>query len=343
MSKYLTVTQRYQIETMLKDGLSPKKIADRLGKHYTTIYKEIKKGLVTFRNGDWTDRTEYCADVAQRITDERQTNKGRDLKIGNDHALAGHIEYLIGELHYSPYAASIDIKKYDFSVTLCKGTIYRYIDMGLFINISNKNLYSKRHKRKNKYDKLRRPSHKNLKGTSIEQRPEHINERKEFGHWEMDTVYSGKNKSKSCLLVLTERMSRQQYVIKMSDRTIQSTIKAMNNLEISIGYDAFKNRFKTITVDNGSEFSDYEALEKSCIYPEKNRTQLYFCHAYASSERASNENANKLIRHWIPKSADIGSYSNDYIKHIQDWVNDYPREMFCGLSSNDYMRLKGII
>lgn len=341
MSKYLTVTQRYQIETMLKDGLSPKQIADRLGKHYTTIYKEIKKGLVTFRNGDWTERKEYCADVAQRVTDERQTKKGRDLKIGNDFALAGHIEYLIGEKHYSPYAASIDIKKRDFSVTLCKGTIYRYIDMGLFLNISNKNLYSKRRKRKKKYDHVR-PSHKNLKGTSIEQRPKHINKRDSYGHWEMDTVYSGKKKSKSCLLVLTERMTRQEYILRMPDRTIYSTVDAINKLEITLGYHAFKERFKTITVDNGSEFSDYEALEKSCMYPEQKRTSIYFCHAYASSERASNENANKLIRHWIPKSGDIGSYSDDDISHIQEWVNDYPREMFSGLSSNEYMRLKGI-
>ena len=341
MSKYLTVTQRYQIETMLKDGKTPKQIAERLGKHYTTIYKEIRKGLVTFRNSNWTERTEYCADVAQRVTDERQTNKGRDLKIGNDHALAGHIEYLIRDCHYSPYAASVDIRKRGFSVTLCKGTIYRYIDMGLFLNISNKDLYTKRHKRKKKHDRVR-PSHNNLKGTSIEQRPEHVNDREEYGHWEMDTVYSGRKKSKSCLLVLTERMARQEYIIRMPDRTFDSTLKALDRLEHTMGYELFKERFKTITVDNGSEFSGYDQLEASSIFPDRERTRIYYCHAYASSERASNENANKLVRHWIPKSADIGAYSDGDIAHIQDWINDYPREMFGGLSVNEYMRLKGI-
>lgn len=341
MSKYLTVTQRYQLETMLKDGLDPKQIALRLGKHYTTIYKEIKKGLVIFRNTDWTYREEYCADVAQRITDERQANKGRDLKIGSDHALAEHIEHLIGDCHYSPYAVSIDIKKRGFSVTLCKGTIYRYIDMGLFLNISNKDLYTKRNKRKKKYDQVR-PAHKNLKGTSIEQRPDHVNDRDEYGHWEMDTVYSGKKKSKSCLLVLTERMARQQYLIRMPDRTSDSTIKALDRLEQTIGYETFRERFKTITVDNGSEFLDFEAIETSCIHPDRKRTSLYFCHAYASSERASNENANKLVRHWIPKSDDIGRYSDDDIQYIQDWINDYPREMFGGLSCNEYMQVNGI-
>lgn len=341
MSKYFTLTQRYQIETMLKDGLNPKQIAERLGKHYTTIYKEIKKGTVQMLNSDLTYRMEYCADVAQRITDERQTNKGRDLKIGNDYALAGHIEYLIHDCHYSPYAVSIDIKKRGFSVTLCKGTIYRYIDMGLFMNISNKDLYSKRNKRKNKYYRVR-PSHKNLKGTSIEQRPKHISNRDTYGHWEMDTVYSGKGKSKSCLLVLTERMTRQEYILRMPDRTLQSTVSVIDELEKTMGFDSFKNRFKTITVDNGSEFSGIEQIETSCLCLGRKRTQLFFCHAFASSERGSNENANKLVRHWIPKSSDIGAYTDYEIQHIQDWINDYPRKLFNGLSTNEYMRLKGI-
>lgn len=341
MSKYFTLTDRYQIETMLKDGLTPKQIAERLGRHFTTIYKEIKKGTVIFRNGDWSERSEYCADVAQRVTDERQTNKGRDLKIGNDHALAGHIEHLIGDCHYSPYAVSVDIKKRAFSVTLCKGTIYRYIDMGLFLNISNKDLYTKRHRHKKNYKHVR-PAHHNLKGTSIEHRPKHISKRDTYGHWEMDTVYSGRKKSKLCLLVLTERMTRQEYIMRMPDRTFDSTIRAINALETSLGYDTFCERFKSITVDNGGEFSGHEQLETSCLFSDRKRTCIYYCHPYSSSERASNENANKLVRHWIPKSADIGAYSEEQIQHIQDWINDYPRELFGGLSSNEYMRVHGI-
>lgn len=338
MSKYLTITQRYQIETMLKDGKDPKQIAERLGKHYTTIYKEIKKGSVTFRNSDWTYRTEYCADVAQRVTDERQTNKGRDFKIGNDYELAGHIEHLIKDLHYSPYAVVCDVRKSGrFKTDICKTTLYRYIDMGLFLNISNKDLYSKRHKRKKKYNQLR-PSHKNLKGTSIESRPASAGNRSVYGHWEMDTVYSGRKKSKCCLLVLTERRTRQEYLMRMPDRTLSSTVKALDRLENSIGYEAFKERFKTITCDNGSEFSDFQLIERSSTRAGCKRTSLYYCHPYASSERGSNENANKLVRHWIPKASDIGQYSDEDIQHIQDWVNDYPRQLFGGLSTNEYMR-----
>lgn len=340
MGKYLTEYERYKIETMLKDGLTPCQIADRLGKHFTTIYKEIKKGTVTLLNSDLTTRQEYCADTAQRITDERQSNKGRDLKIGNDLALVHHIEHLIKDLHYSPYAVECDIKKNkQFKTNICKGTIYNYIDTGIFLNVTNKDLYSKKNKRKNEYNKVTRPSHKKLKGKSIEERPKNVYKRKEYGHWEMDTVYSGKNKSKACLLVLTERKEREEYILKMADRTLESTIKALDTLERILGYEEFKERFKTITMDNGTEFGDSLLIEKSCIYPDKKRTVAFFCHPYASSERGSNENANKLIRHWIKKGEDISKYSDEQIQFIQDWMNNYPRKLFNGLSSNEHKSL----
>lgn len=343
MGKHITEAERYKLETMLKDGIPPCEAALRLGRHFTTIYAEIRKGTVELLNSDLTYRTEYCADAAQRITDERKANKGRDLKIGNDYALVRHIEYLIGTMHYSPYAVVQDIRKNKlFKTDICKTTLYSYINMGLFLNISNKDLYSKRNKPKHKHDKVNRPSLKKLKGKSIEERPKDIEDRKEYGHWEMDTVYSGKDTGKSCLLVLTERMTRDEYLLLMPDRTLKSTLNAIDTLERTLGYDSFKNRFKTITVDNGSEFGDSSGMEASCLHPDKQRTQVFFCHPYASSERASNENANKLIRHWIPKGDDIGRYDNAYIQHIQDWINDYPRELFGGLSTNEYKASLGI-
>lgn len=341
MSKYFTLNDRYVIETMLKDGKSPKQIADRLGRHFTTVYKEIKKGTVRLLNSDLTFRMEYCADTAQRVTDERQTNKGRDLKIGNDYALAAYIEHLIGDLHYSPYAAVCDIRKQKrFSTDICKTTLYRYIDMGLFLNISNKDLYIKRNKRKKKHDKVVKRSRKQ-KGKSIEQRPKSIRSRNTYGHWEMDTVYSGR-RDKTCLLVLTERMTREEYLLKMPDRTAKSTVAALDNLEIALGRDAFRIRFKSITCDNGSEFSDYKSIMRSCTVPGAVRTHLFYCHPYTSSERGSNENANKLIRHYIAKGEAIGRYSDEQIQDIQDWINNYPRALFGGMSTNEYKSALGI-
>ena len=344
MSRYLTERERVRIEYMLKDGQTPKQIASALGKHYTTIYKEIKKGTVELMNSDLTYRKEYCADAAQRITVERGKNKGRDLKIGHDYELAAYIEHLIGKRHYSPYAAVCDIRKSGrFCICICKTTLYSYIDMGLFLNISNKDLYSKRRKKKKK-DGSPRVSYKHVRAKSIEERPKAVDDRKEYGHWEMDTVYPGKgeDKSKQCLLVLTERMTRQEYIFRMPDRTLASTVSVLDRLERVIGFDVFKERFKTITADNGSEFGDATMIERSCTCSGRDRTAVYFCHPNASYERGSNENANKLVRHWIPKGADIGKYSDAQIADMQDWMNSLPRRLFDGLSVNEYMEKYGI-
>ena len=77
----------------------------------------------------------------------------------------------------------------------------------------------------------------------------------------------------------------------------------------------------------------------SSVYEDEKRTELYYCHPYRSCERGSNENANKLIRRWIPKGANISTYTDDYIKHVQEWINNYPRKLFNGLSSNQYRSL----
>lgn len=150
----------------------------------------------------------------------------------------------------------------------------------------------------------------------------------------MDTVYSSKD-DLHCLLVLTERMTRDEKVIRMKDRTMNSTIKALDSLERSMGTPSFRNTFKTITCDNGVEFSDFESIERSCRTKGK-RTEVYYCHPYSSYERGSNENLNRMIRRWIPKGDDIGLYSPADIRFIEDWINDYPRPMFNGMSSREY-------
>lgn len=321
-------------------------IARRLNKHYNTIYYEIKKGSVPQLINNWSGKTRmvYCADVAQRITEERGHNKGRDLKIGHDYALASYIEHLIRDMRYSPYAVVQAIRKSkDFSTDICETTLYSYIDSGLFLNISNKNLPIKG-RRKKKQDKtdVNRPSYHKPPEKSIEHRPKEIRDRDTYGHWEMDTVYSGKGKSKCCLLVLTERMTLEEYLFKMPDRTYSSTIKALDDLEKSMGLKAFQNRFKTITVDNGVEFGDGYSIEGSITDNTKNRTSVYFCHPYASCERGSNENQNKFVRRWIPKGDSIGSYSVEDIQKYQDWINNYPRRKFNGMSSNEYKASLGI-
>lgn len=341
MSAYFTLAERYKLETMLQDKINVKEIAQRLNKHYTTVYREIKRGTVFFRDGaTWKDVPKYCADVAQRKQEEKGHNKGIELKIGNDYNTLHYMEQLIADCRYSAYAVSIALKEKDNNILLCPQTIYNYINNGIFLNVDRSHLiYNKTHKKEEKTQ--RRPSLKMLGAKTIEERPVEVNSRSTFGHWEMDTVYSGKGKSKDCLLVLTERFTRHEIVRKLPDRTAQSVVDAVNNIEQEYGKERFVHLFKTITCDNGVEFTKHKELEASCFNGMR-RTFVYFCHAYCSSERGSNENANKLIRKYIPKSADIGQYSDEQIADIERYINNYPRKLFGGLSSIQYAQTLGL-
>lgn len=337
-NKYLTEQERYQIEVLTKEGYKPEQIAKIIGKCERTIYRELSRGKVVLLNSNLTERVEYCADVAQRKYLEKSKNKGVDLKIGNDYDFVKFVEEKIVKEKYSPYAALEEAEKSGkFRTKICLKTLYNYIDAGLFLNISNKDLPVKKDGRKRVYKKIK-AALKNLKGRSIDKRPEEIDERKELGHWEMDTVVSGTGKGKECLLVFTERAAREEMIMKIADKTMNSVVSALDRLEYTYGYEGFRDRFKTITMDNGCEFLDHEGIERSVTEPGAKRTVSYYCHPYSASERGSNENANKLIRRFVPKGSAIGEYSEEEISKIQDWVNNYPRKLFNGLSANEYRK-----
>lgn len=335
MSAYITETQRYKIEFLLRKKVPVKEIAKEIGKHYTTVYREIARGTIELLNSNLTTRREYCADYAQHLYDDNKHNKGREIKLGKDYKTAEKVEKLIKEEKYSPYAVSCVLRKQGYTY-LCAATIYKYIDHG-YINLTNFDLPYGKEPRKEKKE-VRRPALHNIGARSIEERPKEIFKRDKYGHWEMDTVYSGKGKGKVCLLVLTERQTREEILIKMPDRTKESTVKALDNLEKEIGTAEFCRKFKSITVDNGAEFYDFHGIERS-LFVKGRRTITYFCHPFCSSERGSNENQNKLVRRHIKKGEDIGKYTDEQIRYMQDWINNYPRKLFNGLSSMEYKLL----
>lgn len=119
----------------------------------------------------------------------------------------------------------------------------------------------------------------------------------------MDCV-EGKKKTKETLLVLSERKARKEIIIKMKDKTTGSVVAALDRLERKYGK-LFSKVFQTITVDNGTEFSDVAGLERSCLHKGK-RTTVFYCHPYSSYERGTNENTNGMIRRWFPKGTDFG-------------------------------------
>lgn len=335
-NKHLSIRERYRIEDLVKEGITAFDIAKRLERHQRSIEREIAKGNIRLQNSDLTYRKEYCADAGQRIHEENSKNKGPGLKIGKDHKLVNYIENKIIKDKYSPDAVigEITAKGLMFETRICTKTIYNYIDRDdVFLRLTNKDLPVKKDKKKGSYKKVK-IAHKNLKGTSIEDREESIEKREEYGHWEMDCVVGNQGGSGSVLLVLSERQRREEIIFKMPDRTQDSVKKMLDVLERKYGK-KFKEKFKTITVDNGSEFLDFKGLEESVNNPDQQRVKVYYAHPYSSWERGTNENSNKLIRRFIPKGTDIGKISKAKIKYIENWMNNYPRRILGYKSAND--------
>ena len=331
--KHLNYEKRIKIEALSKLGLKSGSIAEQIGCSERTIRRELKKGMVELLNSDLTTRKEYSADVGQQKHDYAGTGKGAGLKIGKDYELVAFIEKEIKEEKKSPYAVAEEIKKEKkFSTTISYKTIYNYIDQDMFPNLTNKDLPVKKYGKKRNYKKIRTATN-NSSGTSISERPEEINDREEFGHWEMDTVV-GKSGTKNCLLVLTERKELNEIIRKMDSKSQYCLVNELDKIERQIGTDRFKEIFKTITCDNGCENLDFEGIERSVFTGEK-RTKVYYTHPYSAWERGSNENANKLIRRFIPKGDHIGKFSPERIQLIEHWINNYPRRRFNGKSSFD--------
>lgn len=325
--KHLSQNDRIKMETMLNSGHKVVEVAEYLHVHRSTIYREIKRGEYTHRNSDYTEETRYSSDLGQKNHDWNAQGKGRNIKIGNDRPLAEYIEGKIIEDKYSPEAALAAAAEsgIEFTTSISVRTLYRYIDKGIFLKLTNKDLPVKG-KRK-KHNKRVRVQKRASAGESIENRPDEVKDREIFGHWEMDTVKGKQGVTKSCMLVLTERKTRDEIIVKLPDQKAASVVEAIDRLERKWG-DMFTKVFRSITVDNGVEFSDYEGLERSILHEGEKRTFAFYCHPYSSWERGSNENNNRLIRRHIPKGEDFDEKQDRDIEYIENWINNYPRGIF---------------
>lgn len=328
---HLSYAKRLKIEALLQAKCSKEEIAKIVGVHISTINREIQRGRYMHRNSDWTEEDRYSPEIAEEQYRTKMKAKGRAPKIHKEEPLMQLIEDKIIHHKCSPYAALVQIKNEGYTgEMICVNTCYNYIKKNRFPALRMGNLcYRKAQKgRKQKVQKRANA------GISIEQRPKKIDDREEFGHWEMDTVVGPQGKSKKCLLVLTERKARKEILEILNGRTTKEVVRALNKIERQMGSKTFRKMFKTITVDNGSEFADVQGLESS-YRNKKKRTQLYYCHPYTSSERGSNENQNRMSRRHIPKGINFDNMTRTEVKKLEQWLNDYPRRLFHGLSANE--------
>ena len=331
---HLTWNDRLTIEKLLKIKTPKTKIAEALGVSERTVYYEIKRGMCMQQTTDYIFEERYCPDVAERSYREHLKAKGPDLKIGKNKDLADFLEEQIIVCHYSPGAALIAAKNANKVVNICESTLYNYIYRGdVFFELTPEHLHEKG--RRHYVEQSQKDAAKAPQGESIEHRPAEILKRTTFGNWEMDSVMGPQGSTKA-LLVLTERLSRDGILILLPDHTSASVVKALDKLERRYGK-TFYDIFKTITVDNGSEFADCEGLERSCRRKRK-RTKLYYCHPYSPHERGSNENMNRIIRRFFPKGTNFDEVQVCDVRIAEEWLNNYPRKILGWKSASQVMQ-----
>jgi transposase, IS30 family len=329
--EHITYAERTMMERWYnKDKKTNKEIAILLNKCERTIRREIQRGLTTIKDSQWRDVKNYSATIAEKQYRFNLTSKGPSMKLDADIKLVKHIEHEIKANKKSPEVIVVELYLFGFDLKITSKTIRNAIKQGTIFDITTKDLtYKKTYTNKNKEKRvsIKVPAEK-----SIEYRPKEANDRSAYGHWEGDCVIGKRKGSGPVLLTFTERVTREEIIIKIKARKSEHVVKAINTLERKLGK-RFYNKFKSITFDNGSEFLDYKEIEKSCIR-KTNRTSIYYAHPYCSGERGTNENANRMIRRWIPKGTDIRRITVEFIREIENWINNYPRKIFDYKSTN---------
>ena len=320
--QHVTKEKRAQIEVLLRTNMPRSEIAKRVGIARSTLYRELERGTVTQLDSELRTYQRYFADAGQRVYEARRQNSRPSLKLAKAHEFIAYAERKMQEEKLTPDAICGEARRSKrFNVMVCAKTLYNYIDQCL-IGTRNIDLPLKV---KRKAKKKGHPEHKRLYGMSIDERPEAVNQRAEFGHWEIDTVI-GKQESSAVLLTIDERTTRYRHIIKISNRTAKAVEEGIRQLQTVYG-ERFQTVFRSITSDNGSEFASLPQ-----ILPD---VPIYYAHPYSSYERGLNEKQNSMIRRFFPKGRSLDDVSPDAVQRVQDWINRFPRKSFAYASAMD--------
>lgn len=217
-------------------------------------------------------------------------------------------------LGWTPAQISGRLKVWIYRFKISYETIYRYIYQQ---HIDWTMLLARKHSPRWRWKMGRKHTKREMipNRTCITQRPDYINSKRQFGHWEGDSIVC--SQSVVSLNVMVERQTQYVSITRLNDRTPETTRKAMI---------ASLKRFrscgrKSITLDNGIEFKEHEHLRKQL------KMKTYFCQAYHSWEKGLVEHVNGLIRRYLPKKTDLSTISDKEIKVIETLLNSRPRKM----------------
>ena len=313
--QHLTSEERHIIEVRFnKDKKTIYEIAKELGRPYNTVKNEIARGTVQLYNGKVS---RYKADAGYSVYLEHRQECRRKYRCLE---ISAFLQY-VGK-HFKEDKWSLDVcagraiadGTFRREKTVCTKTLYRYVDLGL-LPIKNIDLPEKLHRNTKRHET--RENRRNL-GKSIEERPKVVETREEFGHWEIDSVLGKKNENEPAIIALTERKLRNSIWLKVRDHSAEAVDEALENLFKVFG-DQYREVFKTITADNGSEFANLSGLDDRGI-------GVYFTHPYTSCEKGTVERHNRMLRRFIPKGKSIDDYTADEIMIFADIINGLPRK-----------------
>ena len=309
MAKRMNWYIRLEIERLFNSGSATyRKIAQKIGFSVSSVYEEIQRGLYDHLDGStWKTVRRYSAQIAEDDSKWQATARGCPIKLSHNYDYAALVSsrLLAGE---SPDSIVGDLKRRNLW-TVSTTTLYRYIENGYIPGVELKQTEKRPYRH---VQKAARPP----KGPLIDNRPDFIADRSLPGHWEMDSVI-GKAKGKGqSALTLIERVFRFQLIIKLPDKSSASVVRALSNLIPQYP----PGTFQSITVDNGSEFQDYDGMKQYT-------GEIYYCHPYSSFERGSNENGNRIIRRFFPKGQSLKDKTQKDCDIAADAINSMHRRI----------------
>lgn len=296
----ITPAERYTLSVLRKQRFSNAEIARFLGRHRSTIGRELQRNCR--KDGG------YRHAVAQEKTNGRRCRSRRNSQFGA--AEWELIETLLCD-KFSPEQISGWLKLLEL-FEISHQTIYRRVKQDrkrggtLWQHLRQPVRYRKRYGTRENRGRLSGKRH-------ISERPAAANARTEIGHWEMDVVVGASDQH--CIVTLVERRTGVTLIGKLRRRTAN----AINNRVIEL-IQAHPGLFKTITVDNGPEFHGYKEIERAT------GVTIYFATPYASWERGTNENTNGLIRQYLPKRTSMKRLTQDRCDAIAHALNNRPRK-----------------
>ena len=339
--KALDRNERDYIERRIASGASVAEVASELGRHRATVYRELKRGVYRKasrgRNGLVTYARQYSAQVGEDRYRKSVSRRGRKRAVVVDQRARRAMRLvleMVGKRLYSPYAACAKLASRGDVPPFSPRMVYRCVERGDFG--ADPSILPREGRQRRRARARRKPVPPGRRG--IDERPEGAEGRAELGHWEGDLVV-GPKKTSAALLTLVERKTRMPIVRLLPDRTSASVVAAVDDIEREHA-GVWDVAFKTVTWDNGTEFADFEGIERSCL-PWRSGEERWLCfyaHPNCPHERGSNENLNGLIRRLLPKGTDFARLSADDVAKVEAWAAEYPRRSLGGRSALEEFR-----